>query len=396
MSLRPVHQAVSIELAIDMIHDSQSPHHKSRLSDSSSCFPPGYLNRDSFDLNSLTDHRLTDYSTCGPVESYPHYLLPRELRTPAQHFTQEIPHNSSHSSLCSAFFSSVSDMQHQSVREVGVASDQGIRSSMEDEHVAVVEPEVCFFGIYDGHGGRQCAEYVRSRLHEITLTHESLKTAPQKAISDAFAQVEREFLEQNTSNISSAGCVCAAAVVQGSVLTVGNVGDCEVVLARGGKPVLLTVKHNPSCNDAEATRVKNAGGCIFNCRVGHPRLNPRMCSLAVSRAVGDAGFKLEEYTNGKPSGIIAVADTSEVLLAKEDAFLILACDGLWDTMSYAEAVDLATAYAASGADANGVADQLVREALRRGTRDNVTAIFVRLGWSAHAGLDEDEKEVQHS
>ncbi|CAG9582126.1 protein phosphatase 2C-like protein [Leishmania major strain Friedlin] len=391
MSLRPVHRSVATVLAVDMTHDSRTPQGKSRVSGGSSCFPSGYLNNESFDLNSETDHVSANSSTCHPAESY-HLLLPRELQTPAQHFTTpEIPEISSHSPLCSALFSSVTEMQHQSVLEVGVASDQGIRSSMEDEHVTVVEPEVCFFGIYDGHGGRQCAEYVRARLHEITLAHECLKTDPRKAISDAFAQVEREFLGQNTNDMSSAGCVCAAAVVQGSVLTVGNVGDCEVVLARAGQPVLLTVKHNPSCNDAEATRVKKAGGCIFNCRVGHPRFNPRMCSLAVSRAVGDAGFKLEEYTNGKPSGIIAVADTSEVLLAKDDEFLILACDGLWDTMSYAEAVELATAYMASGADANSVADQLVGEALRRGTRDNVTAIFVRLGGSAQAGLGDANK-----
>ncbi|GET92313.1 protein phosphatase 2c-like protein [Leishmania tarentolae] len=391
MTLRPLHQPIATVVAADMVHDSRPPREERRVSVGSSRFPSLYRKKVSFDVSSDMEHISTNPSTCNTAESY-RLLLPQELRMPAQRFAApEIPDNTSHPPLRSAFFSSVAEVQQQSVLEVGVASDQGIRSSMEDEHVTVVQPEVCFFGIYDGHGGRQCAEYVRSRLHEITLSHECLKTAPRKAISDAFAQVEREFLGQTTHDMSSAGCVCAAAVVQGSVLTVGNVGDCEVVLARAGQPVLLTVKHNPGCNDAEAARVKKAGGCIFNCRVGHPHLNPRMCSLAVSRAVGDAGFKLAEYTNGKPSGIIAVADTAEVLLAKEDAFLILACDGLWDTMSYAEAVELATAYMASGADANSVADQLVREALRRGTRDNVTAIFVRLGVSAQAGLGDAEK-----
>ncbi|KAG5468294.1 hypothetical protein LSCM1_02273 [Leishmania martiniquensis] len=391
MSLRPEHRPIATFLTISAMHDGRPPQHKSRVSGSSNCFPCAYLNNESFDLNSEAEHASTDSSTCDPAESF-HILLPRELETSVQHFAPpEMPRHSSNSSLCTSFFPCAKETPHQLVQEVGVASDQGIRSSMEDAHVTVVESDVCFFGIYDGHGGRQCAEYVRSRLHKITLAHESLKTAPRKALSDAFAQVEREFLEQCTDGTSSAGCVCAAAIVQGSVLTVGNVGDCEVVLARAGRPVLLTVKHNPSCNDAEAMRVRNAGGCIVNCRVGHPRLNPRMCSLAVSRAVGDAGFKLEEYTNGRPSGIIAVADTSEIVLADEDVFLILACDGLWDTMSYAEAVELATAYAASGTNANTVADQLVREALRRGSRDNVTAIFVRLGGSARAGLDRAAK-----
>ncbi|KAG5467894.1 hypothetical protein LSCM4_00980 [Leishmania orientalis] len=391
MSLRPVHRSIATCVAINAMHDGRAPHHKPGVSGSSNCFPCVYLNSESFGLNSEAERASIGSSTCDSVESF-HILIPRELQTSVEQFTMpEVPRHPSHPSLCTAFFRGTNEAQHQLVHEVGVASDQGIRSSMEDEHVTVVEPDVCFFGIYDGHGGRQCAEFVRSRLHKIALAHDSLKTAPRKALSDAFAQVEHEFLGRSADGISSAGCVCAAAIIQGSVLTVGNVGDCEVVLARAGQPVLLTVKHNPSCNDAEATRVKKAGGCIFNCRVGHPRLNPRMCSLAVSRAVGDAGFKLEEYTNGKPSGVIAVADTSEVSLTEEDAFLILACDGLWDTMSYAEAVELATTYTASGADANSVADQLVREALRRGTRDNVTAIFVRLSQSTPAGPDKAEK-----
>ncbi|KAK7198773.1 protein phosphatase 2C-like protein [Novymonas esmeraldas] len=386
MSFHVLPPPVVTLLEVSAMRDGRAAHLKSRTSGSSSCFRSGFLNNESFDLNSEAEHVSTDSSTPGPFEPY-RLLLPRELRTPAQPFSPpEIPLPCPDSPLCSTFFPSVLDTHHEWVREVGVASDQGIRSSMEDEHVTIVDQDVCFFGVYDGHGGRQCAEYVRSRLHELTLAHESLRTAPRQAISDAFAQVEREFLEQNTEDMGSSGCVCAAAVVQGSVLTVGNVGDCEAVLARAGQPVLLTVKHNPSCNDAEASRVTKAGGCIFNRRVGHPRLNPRMCSLAVSRAVGDAGFKLEEYTDGKPSGVIAVADTAELVLTKEDSFLILACDGLWDTISYAEAIELAATHLASGADANGVADQLVRETLRRGTRDNVTVVFVRLGEAAQAGV----------
>ncbi|KAG5493988.1 hypothetical protein JKF63_01821 [Porcisia hertigi] len=391
MDLRPSQQPVATILAIDMMHNGRAQHHKSRVLDIPTSFSPVYLNSKSLDTTSDTKHAYGDTSARDGLDSY--RVVLRDLRASQQHFATmpTVSHRSPCSPLCSVFFPSVGEKRHQSVVGVGVASDQGIRSSMEDEHVTLVRSDVCFFGVYDGHGGRQCAEYVRSRLHEITLSHQCLKTAPRKAISDAFVQVEREFLEEGSEDLSSAGCVCAVALVQGSVLTVGNVGDCEVVLARAGRPVLLTVKHNPACNDAEAARVKKAGGCIFNSRVGHPHLNPRVCSLAVSRAVGDAGFKLNEYTYGKPSGIIAVADTAEVLLVKEDAFLIIACDGLWDTMSYSEAVELATEYVASGADAKSAADQLVSEALRRGTRDNVTVIFVQLGELPQTELCEAEK-----
>lgn len=345
-----------------------------------SMYTPALLKNESFDLISEVDH--ASEMSCERALSESYCLLAHEARTPmrrASFSTRLMASHLTNSFLVGSFAPSTMSPTRQWVREFGVASDQGIRSTMEDEHVAMVDGDVAFFGVYDGHGGRQCAEYVRDHLHHAVLNHADVRLAPSRVMSDAFAQIEHNFLELSDTAQSSAGCVCAAALLQGDLLTVANVGDCEVVLGRAGQPVVLTVKHNPSCNDAEVARVTEAGGCIFNRRVGHPRLNPRMCSLAVSRAVGDAGFKLDAYTLGKPSGIIADADIREVRLTAEDAFLIIACDGLWDTMTYAEAVQLCMQHLEGGMDANTVADKLVGEALMRGTRDNITVVFVLLG-----------------
>ncbi|KPA82316.1 protein phosphatase 2C-like protein [Leptomonas pyrrhocoris] len=345
------------------------------LCSNTALYPSKFLKTDSFDLTTEAQHQPGVLGERMPSETY-------AARTPLHHTSFPTRLLPSHLTSCifgSSFSPSLTDRRRQWVRDFGAVSDQGIRSTMEDEHIAFVKPDVAFFGVYDGHGGRQCAVYVRDHLHDAVLQHADLKAKPARAISDAFAQVERDFLTLSDDARSSAGCVCAAAVIQGDLLTVGNVGDCEVVLARAGKPVPLTVKHNPSCNAAEATRVTEAGGCIFNNRVGHPSLNPRLCSLAVSRAIGDACFKLDTYTLSKPSGLIADADTCEVHLTPEDAFLIIACDGLWDTMTYEDAVQLCAQHMESGADANTVAEKLVCEALMRGSRDNITVVFVSLG-----------------
>jgi serine/threonine protein phosphatase PrpC len=345
------------------------------LSTKANPYSAHFLQTENFDLSSEAEH---------PSEVSGERMSPEpgEVPTPlhgASCSTRLLASHLTSSLLGSSFAQSFHETRRQWVREYGVASDQGIRSSMEDEHVTIVEPEAAFFGVYDGHGGRQCAEYVRDHLHHAIYQHADVKEAPSRAMVDAFAQIERDFLSLSDVAQSSAGCVCAAALIQNDLLTVANVGDCEAVLARAGEPLVLTVKHNPSCNTAEATRVTAAGGCIFNRRVGHPRLNPRLCSLAVSRAVGDAGFKLDTYTMGKPSGLIADADTCEVHLTSDDAFLIIACDGLWDVITYAEAVQLCQHHMEAGVDATTIADKLVGEALMRGTRDNVTVVVVLLG-----------------
>ena len=101
-------------------------------------------------------------------------------------------------------------------------------------------------------------------------------------------------------------------------------------------------------------------------------------SLAVSRAIGDAGFKLEEYTDGKLSGIIADAETKKTLLTPEDEFLIIGCDGLYDVMTYQECVTFCRQLVTSGTPSQAISESIVAEALNRGSNDNVTVLFILL------------------
>ena len=51
----------------------------------------------------------------------------------------------------------------------GASGMQGWRISMEDAHTAVLglngQPDLAFFGVYDGHGGSRVAKYVGVHLH---------------------------------------------------------------------------------------------------------------------------------------------------------------------------------------------------------------------------------------
>ncbi len=60
-----------------------------------------------------------------------------------------------------------------------------------------------------------------------------------------------------------------------------------------------------------------AGGTITNNRVNG--------SLAVTRAFGDFFYK--------KSGVSSVPEINKVSIGKDDEFMIIATDGLWDVMS---------------------------------------------------------------
>merc|ERR1712037_754331 len=80
---------------------------------------------------------------------------------------------------------------------------------------------------------------------------------------------------------------------------------------------------------AEAKRVIEAGGSIFNERVNG--------MLAISRAFGDHQLKAPALPNDVVSNVPDITSTE---LSDQDMFVIVACDGLWDVVEDQESVNL--------------------------------------------------------
>ena len=51
-------------------------------------------------------------------------------------------------------------------------------------------PVCSFFGIYDGHGGSQCADFLRDNLHQYVVKEDSFPENPREAIKVGFAKAE--------------------------------------------------------------------------------------------------------------------------------------------------------------------------------------------------------------
>jgi protein phosphatase 2C len=148
-------------------------------------------------------------------------------------------------------------------------------------------------------------------------------------------------------------------------------GDSRAVLCRAGQAIPLTQDHKPARQD-ERERVERCGGQI----VDHRGLRVQGV-LAMTRALGD--HALRPY-------VIADPEVTRVARCQGDQLLLLASDGLWDVMGCQVAVTLAlrclqSAYARGAtrfAAARIAAKVLVRAALDKGTRDNITVVVVDL------------------
>jgi len=90
----------------------------------------------------------------------------------------------------------------------------------------------------------------------------------------------------------------------------------------------------------------------------------------MSRSFGDIRLKepLELVT--------ACPDVTKEILTPADLFFIVASDGMWDVITNEQAVQLVLQCSSSGA----ASKMLVEEALKRGSRDNITAIVSFFLW----------------
>lgn len=272
-----------------------------------------------------------------------------------------------------------------------------------------------FFGVYDGHGGAQVADYCRDRLHaalveELSRIEGSVSGANlgamefkkqwEKAFVDCFTRVDDEVAgkassggggDVGTSNVAAAadpvapetvGTTAVVSVICSSHIIVSNCGDSRAVLCRGKQPVPLSVDHKPNRED-EYARIEAAGGKVIQWN-GYRVFGV----LAMSRSIGDRYLK---------PWIIPVPEVTIVPRAKDDECLILASDGLWDVLSNEEVCDVARKrillwHKKNGGNlpsaqrsgdspdpaAQAAAECLSKLALQKGSKDNITVIVVDL------------------
>ena len=56
-------------------------------------------------------------------------------------------------------------------------------------------PKCSFFGVYDGHGGSACADFLRDNLHQFVIKEPSFPNVPKEALKNGFAAAEKRFLD---------------------------------------------------------------------------------------------------------------------------------------------------------------------------------------------------------
>ena len=211
-------------------------------------------------------------------------------------------------------------------------------------------------GVYDGHGqhGHHVSRFIKERLAAELSSLGASQLADDKTLErEFFAAHHRtnEALKQSGIDVTLSGSTACTALKRGRRLLIANVGDSRAVLGRadpsrpGGGLVAkdLSIDQKPDA-PAERARIEGGGGHV------RPSLIPgvgyagparvwdptRRFGLATSRSLGDT-----VYYGPNRSGVIAEPVVSSHRLERNDKFVIIGSDGVWDRVSSQEAVELA-------------------------------------------------------
>ncbi|KAB1205670.1 putative protein phosphatase 2C 49 [Morella rubra] len=230
---------------------------------------------------------------------------------------------------------------------------------MEDEHIRIDDlashlgsvfefpKPSAFYGVFDGHGGPEAAAYIKKNA--ISLFFENANFPQTSEVDDVFVEevensLRKSFLladvalAEDGSVSSSSWTTALTALIFGRLLLVANVGDCRAVLCRKGEAIDMSQDHKP-IYPSERMRVEELGGYIDDGYLNEPEFR-------------------------------------QVVLTEDDEFLIIGCDGIWDVMSSQQAVSLVRRGLRRHDDPEHCARDLVKEASRLNTFDNLTVVVV--------------------
>lgn len=230
-----------------------------------------------------------------------------------------------------------------------------------------------YFGIYDGHGGDDCVNMVRDKLHSSVLSCFDAKD-PETSIKHAFVNFDQEILDKTireSKNEASGACASGLILLDNSMVFF-NLGNSRTIMSfeRGKKIDQVSVNHLPD-QTTEMNRIFKNNGKVYRVAV---RKNSRACELyqaknmdefkqiqrilqewkdpstvfgpwrvkpgglTTTRSLGDAEAKLKE--KGGAQGVTIcdpfVKKVEFSSLKNMPDFILMATDGLFDVYSNEE------------------------------------------------------------
>jgi serine/threonine protein phosphatase PrpC/serine/threonine protein kinase len=264
---------------------------------------------------------------------------------------------------------------------------------------------VHFFAVFDGHGktGDHCSEFARDNVPINLVTSEAFQRGDyENAFRESYMQTNSDMHQQEKLGKFSdmmSGTTAISGLVVGRTLYIANVGDSRAIMAVRDESDItklraeaLSLDQTPFRED-ERARVKQAGARVLT-----------MDQIEGYRDINEDHFGTEEEDDGDPPrlwcqegaypgtaftrsigdqvaeriGVYAEPELLRRELSKEDEFLLIASDGVFEFLSSQAVVDIVSAYPDSLEACRAVVAEAYRLWLQYEIRtDDISVILVR-------------------
>lgn len=258
---------------------------------------------------------------------------------------------------------------------------KGRRESNEDKHNIILNENgknnnyvpVNYFGIYDGHGGKYVSKYLSENLPEKFMNKNVHYPLTKNYILQEYTNIQNNLKYNSNGEAMHCGSTCLVVLHYKYAkdgryyINVINSGDSRSIICRDNMAMPLTKDHKPDWPE-ERHRITALGGNIY-----YDGDDYRIKDLSVSRAFGDC--KAEPY-------LTCIPDIFRYRIEKNDKFIVLACDGLWDKLTNQEVVNFILNECYDGITNKrinkkiNIAKKLGEYAIFKGSTDNISIIIV--------------------
>jgi len=303
----------------------------------------------------------------------------------------------------------INGMQIGSFQEKGVGKAQMedrmiVRAGIPVEAVGASckKAVVSLFGVFDGHSGASCSDFVATNLDRIVfecIRHQmkrevSSDMAMRSALQAAFRTTEHNFFQYANrleagpaAAWANAGSTASTCTFYGPDedgrlrLAVANAGDSRAVLGRKDcRAVRLSEDHTPDV-PGERKRIEAEGAAVVQAsgiwRIVLPsKKGTGLAGLSVSRGFGDIEYKTgANVVSAVPDIFVSTLDL------REDCFVVIASDGVWGPVTDGEAVRIVASVLREGGEdpAANAARQLLEVAHHRDGHDDKTVLVIWFG-----------------
>ena len=143
----------------------------------------------------------------------------------------------------------------------------------------------------------------------------------------------KALLNKDENVALSRGCTACVCVVDNKTkkMYFANAGDSRVILCKNGKAFRMSIDHKPEL-ELENNRIHKADGWVNS----YGRING---NLNLSRCLGDLEYKKNKKLKPQEQIITAYPDVIEEKMSKDNYFIIIGCDGIWDCIQDQEVCD---------------------------------------------------------